>query len=151
MVSIRSSPLRVIAVMFTIVFMCQILSFTNIFAATYSESSAIRLEREALLKSGWWSNNISRHCYWTGITCNPAGSITSISLYRTGLDGELGQFNFSCFQNLEHFDVWINNLSGIIPAQVGALSKLTYLDLGSNHFTGQQYYTNFLAIFIELN
>ncbi|KAK3199326.1 hypothetical protein Dsin_022741 [Dipteronia sinensis] len=127
----RSSAHRVM-VMWTIV-----VSFTNIFAAT-SESSAIRLEREALLKSGWWSKiNNPHHCNWIGITCNQAGSITSISLFGSiGKAGELGQFNFSCFPNLEYFDVFYNNLSGTIPAEVGALSKLVYLDLSYNNLTG---------------
>ncbi|TXG53912.1 hypothetical protein EZV62_019168 [Acer yangbiense] len=35
-----------------------------------------------------------------------------------------------------YFEVFNNNLSGTIPAQVGALSKLNHLDLGYNHFTG---------------
>ncbi|TXG67233.1 hypothetical protein EZV62_008508 [Acer yangbiense] len=128
----RSSAHKVM-VMWTIV-----ASFTNIFAAT-SESSDIRLEREALLKSGWWSkiNNPVHHCNWIGITCNQA---TSISLFGSiGKAGELGQFNFSRFPNLEYFNVFYNNLSGTIPAEVGALSKFVHLDLSYNNLTGKHY------------
>ncbi|KAL5739009.1 hypothetical protein ACOSQ2_028189 [Xanthoceras sorbifolium] len=126
-------------VAWAIVFMCHVVTFTNIFSAT-SESPAIRLEREALLKSGWWSNRIannnSDHCRWIGITCNEAGSINSILLNGIGIDGELGQLNFSCFHNLKYLDLGYNNLAGAIPPEIGNLRNLTELYLDGNKLTG---------------
>ncbi|KAL5842424.1 hypothetical protein ACOSQ3_013027 [Xanthoceras sorbifolium] len=103
-----------------------------------------QLEREALLSSGWWNNTCSsdhqHHCKWDGITCNSAASITKICLDNKSIKGELGHFNFSCFlQTLESFSVWRNNLSGNIPSQIAALSKLQRLDLGGNNLSGARY------------
>ncbi|KAL5739236.1 hypothetical protein ACOSQ2_028416 [Xanthoceras sorbifolium] len=137
MVSRSSSHRAMVA--WAIVFMCHVVTFTNIFAAT-SESPAIRLEREALLKSGWWSNRIannnSDHCKWIGITCNEAGSINSILLNGIIASGLLGQLNFSCFHNLKYLDLGYNNLAGAVPPEIGNLRNLTELYLDGNNLTG---------------
>ncbi|KAH9790052.1 MDIS1-interacting receptor like kinase 2 [Citrus sinensis] len=109
-------------------------------------SSAIQLEREALLNSGWWNsswataNYTSDHCKWMGITCNSAGSIVEISSYEMDNNGnaaELSQFNFTCFPNLITFKIsGTGFLSGRIPSEIGALSKLQVLNLSQNHLTG---------------
>ncbi|KAJ0099579.1 hypothetical protein Patl1_22169 [Pistacia atlantica] len=111
-------------------------------AINNSELSTIQLEKEALLNSSWWSNssmtnNTSDHCKWVGIICNSAGSITTINLLQHEILGELRQFNFSCFPNLEFLDLGWNNLSGRIPSQIGALSKLIVLYLDGNDLTGK--------------
>ncbi|KAL5741211.1 hypothetical protein ACOSP7_027943 [Xanthoceras sorbifolium] len=81
-------------------------------------------------------NNNSDHCKWTGITCNEAGRVDWISLDEINIQGELRQLNFSCFPNLEHFSAWNSNLFGRIPSEIGALSKLKYLDMSPNNLTG---------------
>ncbi|KAL5790077.1 hypothetical protein ACOSQ2_004965 [Xanthoceras sorbifolium] len=80
----------------------------------------------ALVNSRWWwsdsmRNNNSDHCKWTAITCNEAGS--------------LRELNFSCFPNLEHFSARNSNLFGRITSEIGALSKLKFLDMGENNLT----------------
>ncbi|KAJ4700872.1 putative Receptor protein kinase [Melia azedarach] len=106
------------------------------------DAAASVLEREALVKSGWWSNsssitnNSSDHCSWIGITCNSAGSIIEIDLEGRGITGELADLNFSCFPNLELLKLSYNNLFKSIPSQINALSKLKYLILHMNHLTG---------------
>ncbi|KAK0578685.1 hypothetical protein LWI29_014408 [Acer saccharum] len=101
-----------------------------------SDLSAIQLEREALLNSGWW--NISgtltsdHYCNWTGIACNVLGSINGIDLNNHGIVGDLKKFNFSRFPNLEFLKLGSNRLYGSIQLQDGDLPKLRYLDLSQN-------------------
>ncbi|KAJ4707480.1 putative Receptor protein kinase [Melia azedarach] len=121
--------------------MISAISFLILCAVSTATHHTPELEREALLKSGWWSsiitsNKSSNHCNWTGITCNAAGSITRIDLYASGITGELGRLNFSCFPNLEYLDLTANNLFGSIPSQIGALSRLESLSLDDNSITG---------------
>ena len=100
-------------------------------------SSAIQLEREALLNTGWW-NDTSDHCEWYGISCNSSdGFISEIYLTYHGIKGDLSKFNFSCFAKLQSLNLGANHLSGTIPPHIGALSTLTFLNLGTNNLTGQ--------------
>ncbi|KAL9427360.1 hypothetical protein AB3S75_029536 [Citrus x aurantiifolia] len=123
------------------VFICQVDVITDTFVT--ASIVPIRFEREALLNTGWWNNsrekasNHSDHCKWAGIVCNLNGSIIRISLSGVnGIRGKLDQFNFSCFPNLESFRIWYSNISGNIPSEIGALSKLQILDLSHNNLTG---------------
>ncbi|TXG54022.1 hypothetical protein EZV62_019278 [Acer yangbiense] len=102
--------------------------------------TTIQLEREALLNTGWWNNNtLLDHCKWDGISCNSAGFISRIYLIDHGIKGDLSKFNFSCFAKLESLDLGGNYLTGTIPPQIGALSTLTALNLGTNNLTGLMY------------
>ncbi|KAL9455091.1 hypothetical protein AB3S75_010488 [Citrus x aurantiifolia] len=118
----------------------------NTVVTASAASSAIQLEREALLNSGWWNSSRARAnytsdpCKWMGITCNSAGSIVEINseeMDNNGNTAELSQFNFTCFPNLVTFRIWGTRfLSGRIPSEIGALSKLEELDLSYNRLTG---------------
>ncbi|KAK0579091.1 hypothetical protein LWI29_020876 [Acer saccharum] len=104
-----------------------------------SELSAIQLEREALLNTGWWNRSgtlTSDHCNWTGIACDVQGSITGIDLNNHGLGGDLNKFNSSRFPNLEFLKLGSNHLNGSLQLQVGDLPKLRYLDLSDNRLLG---------------
>ncbi|XP_024046474.1 leucine-rich repeat receptor protein kinase EMS1-like [Citrus clementina] len=118
----------------------------NAVVTASAASSALQLEREALVNSGWWNssrataNYTSNHCKWMGITCNSAGSIVEISsreMDNNFTGAELSQFNFTCFPNLESFIIWSTLLSGRIPSEIGALSKLEELVLYDNSLTGR--------------
>jgi len=106
-----------------------------------SQSSALQLEANAMLASGWWksadyTNNTSSRCEWPSITCNSAGSVTYIVMSRSALGGEMSKLNLSCFPNLVGLDLSVTGLHGSIPVEIGTLSKLTYLYLSYNNLTG---------------
>ncbi|KAH9790058.1 MDIS1-interacting receptor like kinase 2 [Citrus sinensis] len=116
----------------------------NAVVTASAASSAIKLEREALVNSGWWNssrataNYTSDHCKWMGITCNSAGSIVEISsdeMDNNFTGAELSQLNFTCFPNLVTFRIWGTLLSGRMPSEIGALSKLEKLVLSHNSLT----------------
>lgn len=109
-----------------------------------SNSSTINEERQALLQSGWWNDylNISDHCAWEGITCNEAGSVTSIMRigWKIPPSEELRQLqnlNMTAFPNLEVLDLYGMSLRGSIPKEISTLTKLTGLYLTHNHLQGK--------------
>ncbi|XP_060673040.1 MDIS1-interacting receptor like kinase 2-like isoform X2 [Ziziphus jujuba] len=100
-------------------------------------------EAKALLESGWWSHEYlnsttTTPCKLPGITCNPAGSITHVSLqgYPPLYGRKLGRFlNGSSFPNLVHLDLAKARLIGSIPPEISTLSKLTHLNLSHNYLS----------------
>ncbi|XP_017442287.1 leucine-rich repeat receptor-like serine/threonine-protein kinase RGI4 isoform X2 [Vigna angularis] len=124
---------------------CSLLVIALIFVTCYfslfplSNSSSLDEERQALLKSGWWNDyrNVSNHCYWASVLCDEAGSVTSIGLssllpFTIPPMQELQNLNVTAFPNLQFLDLNGMGLRGSIPAEIGTLTKLTYLDLSDN-------------------
>ena len=72
---------------------------------------------------------------WHGITTGADGQVTELSLGRNNLTGvlpiQLGNLSY-----LETLWLGGNQLTGAIPAQLGSLSSLDYLGLESNALTG---------------
>ncbi|MED6111402.1 hypothetical protein PIB30_051978 [Stylosanthes scabra] len=103
-------------------------------------------ELSSLVKSGWWRsdyhNNITNHCDWTAITCNEAGSVTDIAAHYWPFNlppstMKLQSLNLTAFPSLVTLYLPRMQLTGIIPAEIGTLSKLVTLDLSYNHLHGE--------------
>ncbi|MCI06066.1 receptor protein kinase-like protein, partial [Trifolium medium] len=106
-------------------------------------ASQLEMEANAIFNSGWWDSvaysNLSNHCYWYGIICNKAGSITKIQIYETTLvipEIQFATLKLSVFHNLESLVLISNELQGNIHKEIGLLSKLTHLDLSNNALRG---------------
>ncbi|KAG2380494.1 MDIS1-interacting receptor like kinase [Vigna angularis] len=72
-----------------------------------------------------------------GVLCDEAGSVTSIGLssllpFTIPPMQELQNLNVTAFPNLQFLDLNGMGLRGSIPAEIGTLTKLTYLDLSDN-------------------
>ncbi|KAL6639042.1 hypothetical protein ACP70R_022772 [Stipagrostis hirtigluma subsp. patula] len=81
---------------------------------------------------------------WTGITCSSVNhgrrapmAVTNISLPNTGIDGRLGELNFSAFPFLTYIDLSDNRLHGEIPPAIASLPVISYIDLTGNWLHGQ--------------
>ncbi|KFM25850.1 putative protein phosphatase 2C 67 [Auxenochlorella protothecoides] len=84
-----------------------------------------------------WSVNTAM-CSWTGVTCNAAGSVTTVDLDGLGLMGQL-PVDESLWQELDtitNLNLANNDLSGLVPAQISQLTSLHYLSLAGNRLTG---------------
>nr|XP_043630345.1 probable leucine-rich repeat receptor-like protein kinase At1g35710 [Erigeron canadensis] len=104
-------------------------------------------ERKALLATKWWPRylNGSDHCvFWSGVTCNKAGSVVSIRIINhiaasnSVNEGprDLRSLDFSAFPNLESLYIQNFMLEGSIPEEIGLLSNLTELSLTWNRLSG---------------
>ncbi|XP_066381280.1 probable leucine-rich repeat receptor-like protein kinase At1g35710 [Miscanthus floridulus] len=78
---------------------------------------------------------------WTGIVCDTVhrGSraplvVTEITLPNAGIDGRIGELNFSALPLLTRIDLRYNNL---IPSELGNMGNLRVLEISENNFTGR--------------
>ncbi|KAG5053782.1 hypothetical protein JHK85_006292 [Glycine max] len=111
--------------------------------APSSNYTSTNEEHQALLQSGWWYayQNISDHCYWDGVFCNEAGSVTQIypdylSIPPLEELRRIQKLNVSAFPNLVYLDLNGMALTGTIPKEISTLTKLTYLVLSNNCLQG---------------
>ncbi|KAL5559009.1 hypothetical protein UlMin_035220 [Ulmus minor] len=115
---------------------------TLIDSSSSKEASALLKWKASLqnlplsLQTSWISQSNSS-CTWFGINCNIGGSVITINLTKSGLNGTLQQFSFSSFPHLQYFDLSINSISGKIPHEISFLSNLIYLNFSANHFSGK--------------
>ncbi|KAK4270652.1 hypothetical protein QN277_019431 [Acacia crassicarpa] len=83
-----------------------------------------------------WRDNSSHPCNWVGIECNEFNSIFNISLGALGLRGTLDSLNFSSLVKLTFLELGSNYFSGHIPPQIGRMTNLLHLGLEGNQFIG---------------
>ncbi len=73
---------------------------------------------------------------WQGVTLS-GNKAAELDLSSQNLTGELPDvFDALLFSDLRYLSFFDNNLTGQIPASLGAITTLTYLDLDQNNFEG---------------
>ncbi|XP_074264001.1 receptor-like protein kinase 7 [Silene latifolia] len=75
-------------------------------------------------------------CSFPGITCNDSGNVTGIDLSNKGLSGTLPFESICSISSLQKLAFGFNSLSGSIKDDISNCTKLEYLDLGNNQFSG---------------
>ncbi len=73
---------------------------------------------------------------WEGVSLNPNGCVKVLNLRNRGLSGTLpaaiGDLEYMTFLDLSE-----NNLSGVIPDEIGGLSSIGIINLGTNSLSGE--------------
>ncbi|CAI5952548.1 unnamed protein product [Closterium sp. NIES-64] len=100
---------------------------------TLAESQVSALVQLNEAWGGTWpgNTNATTACrQWAGVTCNPAGYVTALQLdpsqvVNGSIPSALVQLSL-----LRTLDLHTFFLNGTFPATIGALTRLTYLDLG---------------------
>jgi hypothetical protein len=86
--------------------------------------------------SGWVNNTgwlLGNPCNWFGVTC-AGGNVTGLSMADNNLTGPIPA-GIGALSGLTSMDLEGNVLSGAIPGQVGNLANLVTLDLSGNELT----------------
>ena len=73
---------------------------------------------------------------WHGVTTNSDGRVTHLDLFNNQLTGEIPA-ELGDLTNLEGLYLSFNQLTGGIPAELGDLTNLEVLDLFNNQLTGE--------------
>ncbi|TYI63501.1 hypothetical protein E1A91_D09G022800v1, partial [Gossypium mustelinum] len=84
--------------------------------------------------TGWWSNysNIGvHHCTWPGVRCSAAGSVIEIDLSGHGLNGGITP-QIGALSKLKYLNLSWNGLRGELPSSLGNLTQLAVLDVSYN-------------------
>ncbi|KAL2894844.1 Receptor-like protein kinase 7 [Bienertia sinuspersici] len=86
------------------------------------------------LFSSWSTENPT--CNFPGISCNNAGNVTEIDLSKQGISGTLDFEAICSISSLQKLAFGFNSLSGKVSSEIRNCTKLEYLDLGNNKFSG---------------
>ena len=113
---------------------------------SYAHAQIPAIERAALIAlydstdGANWGNNtnwlgaVGTECTWYGVTCT-GGHVQELGLGSNQLSGvippELGDLS-----NLQHLALYFNQLSGSIPSELGNLSSMKQLILSYNQLSG---------------
>jgi hypothetical protein len=81
-----------------------------------------------------WTSNIDE-CEWLDVECDANGHVTDLRLWHVYVQGQIPH-DLGLLTDLTYLSLGSNLLSGTIPSSLGALLDLTYLSLGSNQLSG---------------
>ena len=84
-----------------------------------------------------WTDSSNSPCGFTGIACDPLGSVAEIELSSQGLSGVLPLDLICELGSLTKLSLGFNSFSGKISEGLRNCTKLKYLDLGNNQFGGE--------------
>ena len=73
---------------------------------------------------------------WSSVITNDDGRVTGLELWDNDLSGEIPA-ELGSLSNLTELRLFDNDLSGELPAELGSLSNLTHLYLWGNDFSGE--------------
>ena len=83
--------------------------------------------------AGWNVTNMP--CSWYGVSCS-GGHVSGLDLFLNQLTGEIPS-ELGNLTNLTYLDMSGNQLSASIPTELGNLSNLEFLGLSGNQLTGE--------------
>ncbi|KAI8027485.1 Receptor-like protein kinase 7 [Camellia lanceoleosa] len=84
-----------------------------------------------------WTPNQNSICNFTGITCNSNQTVKEINLSQQNISGTLPLDAICSLQSIEKLSLGSNSLYGIVTEELSNCTKLQYLDLGMNSYTGK--------------
>ena len=91
---------------------------------------------------GWhdnsdWRTNMTDHCAWYGVDCDPEGYVVGLRLYANNLRGELASVrSLGNLSRLASLGLSNNVLIGRFPSSILQLKKLTFLNIADNMLEG---------------
>ena len=118
-----------------------LLCFLSLLSGIKSDELQILLKLKSTFQNSkiplfdsWDSTNSL--CKFSGITCNSNGSVTGIELSNQTLSGILPLESICQLNSLEKLSLGCNSLYGRVKEDLGNCTRLKYLDLGNNGFSG---------------
>ncbi|XP_010924676.1 uncharacterized protein [Elaeis guineensis] len=85
--------------------------------------------------SSWNDSTPISHCKWTGIQCSSDGSVTNISLVNQNITQPIPAA-IGKLKSLSFLDLSYNNFTSSFPTSLYNCSNLLHLDLSQNYFVG---------------
>ncbi|XP_044491719.1 leucine-rich repeat protein 1-like isoform X5 [Mangifera indica] len=83
-----------------------------------------------------WDPTLVDPCTWFHVTCDSENRVSRLELYMNNLVGSVPQ-ELGGLKSLISLDLYHNNLTGPIPSSLSNLSNLKFLRLNGNKLTGR--------------